>query len=112
MATALAGCGKQQEQVADAGVTVFVNGTVLPVDAAFSTHEALAISGSRILAVGSRGDVLAAAGRGAMLGQANGGQLGDAVSAVAGERDRDQRCNDRKNLRCGTGHGIVIGTDV
>lgn len=65
MATALAGCGKQQEQVADAGVTVFVNGTVLPVDAAFSTHEALAISGNRILAVGSRGDVLAAAGHGA-----------------------------------------------
>ena len=48
MATALAGCGKQQEQVADAGVTVFVNGTVLPVDAAFSTHEALAISGIRV----------------------------------------------------------------
>jgi predicted amidohydrolase YtcJ len=38
---------------------------VLPVDAGFSAHEALAISGNRILAVGSREDVLAAAGRGA-----------------------------------------------
>jgi predicted amidohydrolase YtcJ len=42
-----------------------VNGKVLPVDAAFSEHEALAISGNRILAVGSRDDVLAVAGRGA-----------------------------------------------
>jgi predicted amidohydrolase YtcJ len=46
-------------------VTVFVNGTILPVDAAFSEHEALAISGNRILAVGNRDDVIAAAGRGA-----------------------------------------------
>jgi predicted amidohydrolase YtcJ len=44
---------------------VFVNGTILPVDAAFSEFEALAISGNRILAAGSRDDVLAAAGRGA-----------------------------------------------
>jgi len=59
------GCGKAREQAAGPGVTVFVNGTVLPVDTAFSVHEALAISGNRILAVGSRGEVLAAAGRGA-----------------------------------------------
>jgi predicted amidohydrolase YtcJ len=65
LGSTLLGCGKQQEQAADPGVTVFVNGTVLPVDAAFSVQEALAISGNRILAVGNRGDVLAAAGRGA-----------------------------------------------
>jgi predicted amidohydrolase YtcJ len=65
LGSTLFGCGKQQAQVAGSGVTVFVNGTVLPVDGAFSVHEALAISGNRILAVGSRGDVLDAAGRGA-----------------------------------------------
>ncbi len=61
----LIGCGRPGEQAADSAVTVFVNGTVLPVDAAFSQHDALAISGNRILAVGSRDEVLAIAGRGA-----------------------------------------------
>jgi predicted amidohydrolase YtcJ len=65
LGSTLFGCGKQQEQVAGSGVTVFLNGTVLPVDGASSVHEALAISGNRVLAVGSRGDVLDAAGRGA-----------------------------------------------
>ena len=59
------GCGRPDGPTAGADTTVFVNGTVLPVDAAFSGHEALAISGNRILAVGARDEVLAAAGRGA-----------------------------------------------
>jgi predicted amidohydrolase YtcJ len=48
-------------------VTVFENGVVLPVDPGFSEQEALAIAGSRILAVGSREAVRAAAGRGANI---------------------------------------------
>lgn len=43
---------------------MFENGTILPVDAAFSEHDAFAISGNKVLAVGSRDDVLAVAGRG------------------------------------------------
>lgn len=65
LGSALVGCGKQPDPVVDADITVFVNGRILPVDAAFSEHEALAISGNRIFAVGSRDDVMAAAGRGA-----------------------------------------------
>jgi hypothetical protein len=61
----LLGCGKQKTETTGSATTVFVNGTVLPVDAGFSEHEALAISGNKILAIGSREDVLAAAGRGA-----------------------------------------------
>ena len=65
LSSALTGCGKERDNLADSGITVFVNGTVLPVDAGFSEYEALAISGNKILAIGSRDDVLAAAGRGA-----------------------------------------------
>jgi predicted amidohydrolase YtcJ len=65
LGSTLVGGGRQQDPVAESAVTVFVNGTILPVDAAFSEHEALAISGNRILAVGNRDDVIAAAGRGA-----------------------------------------------
>jgi len=65
LGSTLVGCGKQEEQTADSAVTVFVNGTVLPVDSAFSEHESLAISGNKVLAVGNRDDVLATAGRGA-----------------------------------------------
>ena len=65
LGSTLFGCGKPQEQAAASAVTVFENGTILPVDPSFSTHEALAISGNRILAVGSRADVFAAAGHGA-----------------------------------------------
>jgi hypothetical protein len=46
---------------------VFRGGTVLPVDAAFSQHSALAIRGGRVLAVGADDVVLAAAGRGARV---------------------------------------------
>jgi predicted amidohydrolase YtcJ len=65
LGSTLIGCGRQRGSLPGPGVTVFVNGKVLPVDAAFSEHEALAIAGNKILAVGSRDDVLAAAGRGA-----------------------------------------------
>ena len=44
-------------------ILVFRNGTVLPVDAAFSEHSALAIRGNRILAVGDEKTVMAAAGK-------------------------------------------------
>ena len=44
-------------------VTVFENGVVLPVDSTFSEHEALAVAGNRVLAVGSRDSVRQAAGR-------------------------------------------------
>lgn len=51
-------------QLADAGrAVVFRNGAVLPVDAGFSEQAAIAIRGNRIIAVGSDGDVLAAAGK-------------------------------------------------
>jgi predicted amidohydrolase YtcJ len=65
LGSSLVGCGRRTDPAGDSATTVFVNGTVLPVDAAFSEHEALAISGNRILAVGGRDDVVAAAGRGA-----------------------------------------------
>ena len=65
LGSALIGCGRRGEPAADSAITVFVNGNVLPVDAAFSQHDALAISGNRILAIGNRDEVLAAAGRGA-----------------------------------------------
>lgn len=63
--SALVGCSRNREQSANSGITVFENGTILPVDAAFSEHEAFAISGNSVLAIGSRDDVLAMAGRGA-----------------------------------------------
>lgn len=61
----LAGCGTEEE--AGAETIVFRNGVVLPVDAGFSEHSALAIQGNRVLAVGSDEDVASAAGRGARV---------------------------------------------
>ena len=46
----------------ESSATVFVNATVLPVDEEFSQHEALAIRGNQILAVGDRESVLKQAG--------------------------------------------------
>ena len=66
LATALAGCGSKQAP-STAPVTVFENGTILPVDPAFSVHEALAISGNKVLAVGSREAVHGAAGKNARI---------------------------------------------
>jgi predicted amidohydrolase YtcJ len=42
------------EAAGDAGVTLFENGVILPVDAAFSEYQALAIAGNHVVAVGSR----------------------------------------------------------
>ena len=63
MGSALLGCSRSPEQAADATITLFENGIVLPVDAGFSECNALAISGNRIVAVGDRADVVAAIGR-------------------------------------------------
>ena len=64
---ALTGCrGGNGGDVANEAI-VFRNGVVLPVDAAFSEHAALAIRGNKILAVGSNDDVISAAGRGARV---------------------------------------------
>lgn len=65
LGSTLFGCGKREDPAAGSDITVFVNGTILPVDPAFSVHEALAVAGNKVLAVGSRDQVLAAAGRGA-----------------------------------------------
>ena len=63
MGSALLGCSRSPEQAADAAITLFENGIVLPVDAGFSECNALAIAGNRIVAVGNRADVVAAIGR-------------------------------------------------
>ena len=55
----LAASGGAWAQQAD---TVLVNGKILAVDAAFSTYDALAIRGGRIVAVGRRTDVAALTG--------------------------------------------------
>lgn len=46
---------------------VLRGGTVLPVDASFSEHAALAIRGNRILAVGSEDSVMRSVGAGARV---------------------------------------------
>ncbi|UCH74279.1 MAG: amidohydrolase family protein [Rhodospirillales bacterium] len=63
----LAGSGRAFAQQAGAETIVFRNGVVLPVDAGFSQHAALAIRGNRVLAVGSNEAVVNAAGRGARI---------------------------------------------
>lgn len=54
--------GNPGPEAVPAGTRVFIGGTVLPVDAAFSQAEALAVRDGRILAVGTTDEVLAAAG--------------------------------------------------
>jgi adenine deaminase len=49
------------------GTVVILGATVLPVDPAFSAHEAIAIRGNRILAVGTEDEVRAAAGEDAQV---------------------------------------------
>jgi len=66
----LFGCNRQNDQfagkvVADGvniNVTIFENGLILPVNDTFSEHEAFAIAGNRVLAVGDRESVWQAAG--------------------------------------------------
>ncbi len=55
-----------------AGLTVFVNATVITADASFSIAEALAIEDGKIVAVGSAEDVRAKAGEGADVIDAGG----------------------------------------
>jgi hypothetical protein len=52
--------------------TVFRGGSILPVDARFSTAQAMAIRGNRIIAVGDEPDVRAAAGAGATIVELDG----------------------------------------
>ncbi len=61
LGASVVGCGKRND--ADAAVTIFENGFVLPVDDIFSQHQAIAIKGNRILAVGSNTQVRDAAGK-------------------------------------------------
>jgi predicted amidohydrolase YtcJ len=61
----LPGCSRESGVAVDAQTIVFRNGVVLPVDAGFSEHTALAIRGNKILAVGSNEAVVSAAGKGA-----------------------------------------------
>jgi len=61
----LVGCGQREDAAGanpDAAVTIFENGVILPVDEAFSQHEAIAIRGNRVIAVGSSSAVRAAVG--------------------------------------------------
>ncbi len=67
-ALTLPGC--QRRGTADAAasdITVFHDGRVLPVDAAFSEFPAIAIQGQTVLAVGSKTSVMDAAGKGARM---------------------------------------------
>jgi predicted amidohydrolase YtcJ len=59
----LGGCNRRKTSDA----TVLRNGIVLPVDASFSQHTALAIKGAHVIAVGSDEEVLRVAGRGARV---------------------------------------------
>ena len=63
----LIGCRGESGANAGNNTIVFRNGVVLPVDAAFSEHRALAIRGNQVLAVGSDDSVMSAAGRGARV---------------------------------------------
>jgi urease alpha subunit len=52
--------------------TVLVNGTILAVDAAFSTHDALAVRGGKIVAIGRTADIRKLAGSGTRTIDLNG----------------------------------------
>jgi predicted amidohydrolase YtcJ len=69
MATwSLWGCASERVSPPEGGnVIVFRNGTVLPADAAFLQHDAIALQGNRILAVGPEDAVMSAAGSGARI---------------------------------------------
>jgi predicted amidohydrolase YtcJ len=64
VALSLAGC-RSRDDAAPGDVVIFHNGIVLPVDAPFSQHAAMAIQGNRVLAVGDVNTVRSAAGSGA-----------------------------------------------
>lgn len=61
----LLGCSERQNPAATGAhsdITVFYNGVVLPVDDAFSEHQALVIQANKVLAVGSNEAMLSVAG--------------------------------------------------
>lgn len=62
LGTTLFGCSSRDAQQNLPTPIVLENGTILPVDSAFSEHDALAIAGNRILAIGNSEQVRAAAG--------------------------------------------------
>lgn len=62
LGTTMLGCGSRESPQNLPAPVVFMNGTILPVNPTFSEHDALAIAGNRILAVGSSEQVRAAAG--------------------------------------------------
>ena len=62
LGTTMFGCGSRNGQQNLPTPIVFENGTILPVDSAFSEHDSLAIAGNRVLGVGSSADMRAAAG--------------------------------------------------
>jgi len=68
MSLPIIGCSEADQAIdlppeaAGSTVTIFENGVILPVDDAFSEHEAIAIGGNRVLAVGSREAVRQAVG--------------------------------------------------
>ena len=49
LGSTLVGCGRQQEPIAGSEVTVFLDGTILSVDAAVSEHTALANADNKVL---------------------------------------------------------------
>jgi len=55
--------GVNQDALGGASITLFENGVILPVDADFSEHQALAIAGQRVVAIGSREAVRAQLGK-------------------------------------------------
>jgi len=63
----LPGCTRESDGKGGAETIVFRNGVVLPVDAGFSEHTALAIRGNKVFAVGDNKTVTSAAGRGARI---------------------------------------------
>lgn len=73
MSLPIVGCGKSEvagnppPKATGKTVTIFENGVVLPVDAAFSEYEAIAIADNRVLAVGGRELVRRAAGDSAQI---------------------------------------------
>ncbi len=62
LGTSMLGLGAGYRAAADSnghkagggGITLFENGVILPVDGAFSEHDAMAIADRRVVAVGSR----------------------------------------------------------
>ncbi len=63
----LASCRSESGRQAGEDTIMFLNGVVLPVDAGFSDHTALAIRGNRVLAVGNNDEVAEAASGGAWV---------------------------------------------